>query len=70
MARSLWSGAISFGLVTIPVKLVTAVREKGISLHLLTKDGSCRLHNKLYCPETAEEYDLKDTARGYEIAKD
>jgi DNA end-binding protein Ku len=70
MPRSLWSGAISFGLVTIPVKLVTAVREKGISLHLLTKDGSCRLHNKLYCPETGQEYELKDTARGYEIAKD
>ena len=70
MARSIWSGAISFGLVTIPVKMVSAVREKGFSLHLLTKDGGCRLHNKLHCPETGREYEMKDTIRGYEIAKD
>jgi DNA end-binding protein Ku len=70
MARSIWSGAISFGLVTIPVKMVSAVRDAGFSLHLLTKEGNCRLHQKLYCPETGKEYELKDTIRGYEIAKD
>jgi DNA end-binding protein Ku len=70
MARSIWTGAISFGLVTIPVKLVSAVHDVDIKLHLLTKDGSCRLHNKLYCAETGQEYELKDTARGFEIAPD
>jgi DNA end-binding protein Ku len=70
MARSIWSGAISFGLVTIPVKMVSAVREAGFPLHLLSKDGNCRLHNRLYCPETEAEFEMKDTIRGYEIAKD
>ncbi len=70
MARSIWSGAISFGLVTIPVKMVSAVKDVGFPLHLLTKDGGCRLHQKLYCQETGREYEMKDTVRGYEIAKD
>lgn len=68
MPRSLWSGSISFGLVNIPVKIVTAVRDRSIQLNMLSKDGSCRLRRKLYCPETGDEYDFNDTARGYEIA--
>ena len=37
---------------------------------MLSKDGSCRLRRKLYCPETGKEYDFKETSRGYEIAPD
>ncbi|MBI3128534.1 MAG: Ku protein [Candidatus Tectomicrobia bacterium] len=70
MPRSIWSGNISFGLVNIPVKLQTVVREKSVRFHLLNPDGSCRLRRKLYCPETGEEYDFNETARGYEIAPD
>lgn len=70
MARSLWKGTVSFGLVTIPVGLFTAVREKSVHFHLLSEDGSCRLRRKLFCPETGEEYDFADTARGYEVAPD
>jgi DNA end-binding protein Ku len=70
MARPLWKGSISFGLVSIPVQLETAVREKTIHFHMLSKDGSCRLRRKLYCPETGREYDFGDTARGVEVAKD
>ncbi|MFA9477902.1 Ku protein [Phycisphaerales bacterium AB-hyl4] len=68
MPRSIWSGSISFGMVNIPVKVLTAVRDHSIHLHMLSKDGSCRLRRKLYCPDTGEEYDFKDTARGYEVA--
>lgn len=68
MARSFWSGSISFGLVNIPIKLATAVREKNIHFHMLSPDGTCRLRRKLYCPETGKEYDFSETARGYEIA--
>ena len=68
MARSFWSGNISFGLVNIPVKLATAVREKSIHFHMLSPDGTCRLRRKLYCPETGKEFDFNETARGYEIA--
>ncbi len=68
--RSMWSGTITFGLVNVPIKLYPATHQKDVHFHLLTKDGECRLHRKLYCPETGKEYDFKDTARGYELAPD
>lgn len=70
MPRSLWTGAISFGLVSVPVRLTTAVRDKDIHFHMLSPDGTCRLRRKLYCPDTGKEYDFSDTARGYEVAPD
>jgi len=70
MSRPIWQGSITFGLVNIPVQLQTAVREKNVNFHLLSKDGSCRLRRKLYCPETGKEVDFSDTARGIEIGKD
>lgn len=70
MARSLWKGSIAFGLVNIPIQLETAVREKTVSFHMLSKDGGCRLRRKLFCPDTGEEFEYSDTARGIEVAKD
>jgi DNA end-binding protein Ku len=70
MARPIWKGAISFGLVSIPVQLETAVREHEVRFHMLSKDGSCRLRRKLYCPETGKEFDFGETARGIEVGKD
>jgi DNA end-binding protein Ku len=70
MPRAIWSGVISFGLVNVPVRLVTAVRDRSIHFNMLTPDGTCRLRQKLYCPETGKEYDFKQAARGYEIAPD
>lgn len=70
MARAIWSGVISFGLVSVPVKLYSALRDRKVRLHMLSQDGHCRLRRKLYCPETGEEYDFQEAARGYEIAPD
>ena len=68
MPRSMWSGNISFGLVNIPIKLYTAVRDTSVKFHMLSEDGTCRLRRKLYCPDTGKEYDYKHTAKGYELA--
>jgi DNA end-binding protein Ku len=70
MARPIWKGSINFGLVNIPVQLETAVREKTVSFHMLSKDGTCRLRRKLVCPDTGKEVDYGDTARGIEVGKD
>src|SRR5438477_310088 len=70
MPRAMWSGSITFGLVNVPIKLFPAVQDKDVHFHMLSKDGSCRLRRKLYCPETGKEYDFKETSRGYEIAPD
>lgn len=66
----MWSGSVAFGLVNVPVKLYSAISEQDIHFHLLNSDGSCRLREKLYCPETGKEYDFKDTAKGFELAPD
>jgi len=68
MGRPVWKGSINFGLVSIAVQLETAVREKNVRFHMLTKDGTCRLRQKLYCPDTNKEYDFGETARGIEVA--
>jgi DNA end-binding protein Ku len=67
MSRPIWKGTITFGLVNIPIELVTAVREKSVHFHMMSKDGTCRLRRKLYCPESGKEYDFNETARGVEI---
>jgi DNA end-binding protein Ku len=69
MARPIWKGSLTFGLVNIPVQLQMAVRDKMVSFHLMSKDGTCRLRRKLYCPETGKEFDFGQTARGIEIGK-
>lgn len=70
MARAIWSGSISFGLVNIPVKLYTAVKDRDVHFHMLSEDGSCRLRRKLVCPDTGKEYDFEKTAKGFEVAPD
>jgi DNA end-binding protein Ku len=66
-SRALWRGAISFGLVHIPVRLHTATRDTAIHFHLLTEDGTCRLRRKLVCPDTGEEVEQSRASRGFEI---
>ncbi|HET6798492.1 MAG TPA: Ku protein [Gemmatimonadales bacterium] len=69
MPRAIWSGSISFGMVTIPVKLFGATASKDISFHLLhAKDGT-RLQQRRWCPTDEVEVPWSETVRGYEYAK-
>ncbi|MFN8623270.1 MAG: Ku protein [Chloroflexota bacterium] len=69
MARSMWRGAIQFGLVTIPVKLYLATESRGgLSFNLLHKPDLQRIQMKTYCPEHGE-IPRSDTVRGYEWSK-
>jgi DNA end-binding protein Ku len=70
MSRSIWSGSLSFGLVNIPVKLYTAVREERIAFHLLHDQDKDRLKQKMVCPEDGKEVHREHTVRGYEISPD
>ena len=69
MARPLWSGAIRFGLVNIPVQLYTAVREKDVRFHQLHKEDGGRVRYQRVCELDGKEVDYDDIVRGYEIAK-
>jgi DNA end-binding protein Ku len=69
MPKAIWSGSISFGMVTIPVKLYGATESKDIAFHLLhAKDGT-RLQQKRWCPTDDVEVPWSETVRGYEYAK-
>ena len=69
-AQGIWSGTISFSLVAIPVRLVTAVEPGRVSFHLLhTKDHS-RLSRKMICPEEGVLVPPDEIIRGYELGPD
>ena len=70
MPRSMWKGAIQFGLVTIPVKLYLATESKGVSFNMLHAACHGRIQMKTYCPTDEEMIERSDTVRGYEIAPD
>ncbi len=70
MARSMWRGAIQFGLVTIPVRLYLATDSKGIAFNMLHASCLNRIQMKTYCPFHDDVISRGDTVKGFEYAKD
>src|SRR3978361_589866 len=66
--RSIWKGAISFGLVTIPVKLSSATEEKNVSFHQVHREDGGRIRYKRVCSVDGEEVSYGDIAKGYELS--
>jgi DNA end-binding protein Ku len=65
--RSIWKGAISFGLVSIPVKLYSATEERDVSFHQVHRDDGGRIRYKRVCQACGEEVQYADIAKGYEL---
>src|SRR5438270_10811278 len=70
MARAIWSGAISFGLVNVPVKLFTATSPKTVRFHQLASKTGARIRQKRVDPSTGEEVPYEEIVKGYEITPD
>jgi DNA end-binding protein Ku len=70
MARSIWSGAISFGLVNVPVKLYSAVSRKTVRFNQLNSETGNRIQQKRVDPETGEEVSYDQIVKGFELTKD
>src|SRR5262245_27067567 len=70
MARPIWTGSVSFGLVYVPVKLFTAVSPKEVRFHMLHDEDQARIHNKRVCEADGEEVPYEHIVKGYEVAKD
>ena len=70
MARAIWSGAISFGLVNIPVKLYSAARKKTVRFHQLDSADNSRIQQKRVNPSTGEEVPYEQLVKGYELSPD
>lgn len=70
MARSIWSGALSFGLVNVPVKLYSAVSRKTVRFHQLNSETGNRVAQKRVDSGTGEEVAYEAIVKGYELGRD
>ena len=67
MARSLWTGSISFGLVNVPVKAFTAVRDHDVHFHQLDKKSGSRIRYRKVAEDTGKEVAKDDIAWRFEV---
>ncbi len=65
--RTIWKGAISFGLVTIPVKLYSATQEQDVSFHQVHRDDGGRIKYQRVCSVDGQQVAYADIAKGYEL---
>ena len=70
MPRAIWSGAISFGLVNVPIKLFTATSQKDVRFHQLHDKDGARIQQKRVCSKDGEEVPMEHIVKGYEVSRD
>jgi DNA end-binding protein Ku len=69
MAVSVWRGSISFGLLSVPIRLYPAARPERIKLHQFHRECHTRLRQPLYCPKHHRIVERTEVIKGYEYAK-
>jgi DNA end-binding protein Ku len=69
MARSIWSGSISFGLLNVPVKLYSAVARRGIALNEIRESDNSRVKHRKVAEGTDEEVSKEEIVKGYKLAE-
>jgi DNA end-binding protein Ku len=69
VARAIWTGSVSFGLVSIPVKLFSATEQKDVRFHELEEGSGKRIHHKRVAGRADQEVDYEDIVKGYEVSK-
>ena len=69
-ARSISTASLTFGLVSIPVRLFPATSSKSVTFHLLHAKDLSRIQQKIYCPKEDKIIDRSELVRGYEVEKD
>lgn len=70
MAASVWSGYLTFGLISMPVRLFSGARSSSISFHMLHRDDLERVKQQLYCPADNRVIGRDEIVKGYEYSKD
>ncbi|HWC15067.1 MAG TPA: Ku protein [Actinomycetota bacterium] len=68
--RPLWKGAITFGLISIPVRLYSAVSEKSLKFHLMHEEDGGRIRYERVCSKCGKKVSWDDLVKGYEYSKD
>lgn len=69
MAASVWSGYLTFGLISMPVRLFSGARSLGISFNMLHRTDHSRLKQQYICQEEGTPVDRSDIVKGYEYRK-
>jgi DNA end-binding protein Ku len=67
MPHTIWKGAVSFGLVTIPIRVYAATEERGVSLHQVHAADGGRIRYRRICELDGEEVPYRDIAKGYQL---
>jgi DNA end-binding protein Ku len=70
MASSVWSGYLTFGLISMPLRLFSGARSSGISFNMLHRDDLQRVKQQYYCPADNRVVDRSEIVKGYEYRKD
>jgi DNA end-binding protein Ku len=70
MAASVWSGYLTFGLISMPVRLFSGARSSGISFNMLHRDDLQRVKQQYYCPADNRVVERSEIVKGYEYRKD
>ena len=70
MAASVWSGYLTFGLISMPVKLFSGARSSGISFNMLHRDDLSRLKQQYVCLADGKVVERSEIVKGYEYRKD
>lgn len=70
MASTVWKGYITFGLITIPVRLFAAARGERVSFHQLHNVCGTRIKQQLFCPHCERVVERSEIVKGYEVEKD
>jgi DNA end-binding protein Ku len=70
MAASVWSGYLTFGLISLPVRLFSGARSSSISFNMLHRDDMSRLKQQYYCPVDNRVVERDEIVKGYEYRKD
>ena len=69
MAASVWTGYLTFGLISMPVRLFSGARGARVSFHMLHRDDNTRVRQQLYCPSDDKVLDRSEIVKGYEFRK-
>jgi DNA end-binding protein Ku len=69
MPASVWSGYLTFGLISLPVRLFSGARSSSVSFHMLHRDDMQRIKQQLYCPADERVVERSEIVKGYEFRK-
>src|ERR1700749_3702751 len=69
MAASVWTGYLTFGLISMPVRLFSGARGTRVSFHMLHRDDNARVKQQLYCPVDEKVIERNEIVKGYEFRK-